>query len=705
MITQQGIQFERQPAKYGTKSTCVLSVPSFRKTPQLDDAKRIVTAAKEGVVLRPVSDRYSAVEMTKSVSPHPDSQGNNRSGVVGLSALPVQTGETSKTTEKSNDEAKAPSVVESTLPPAAPSRYSPSMKRSVSWNSSEQADSVIPNATNHKKESSSPLPVTNSPPQTSSFKTRTSYFSALEVLERNSSQKMSRSKGMGSIDVAVTGTTASDNNNCSTDLGSGHDMHSTINFDEFSDVARFSYFALAAYSTLMFLYMNPCSGGCKLCTYGCCPEAALGTCCGTDSSSPQASHSRQQPSSQGTNTPVGKQVEHDNKCHTNESAMRQMVKAPNTELVYAQFSNDIETRPYAVFLDYEKEALVITVRGTLSLEDCVADAMSEPEPLDVVGMQYGFNGVGRHAHSGFLKSAQWICEDLFKHPQVAFLLSSVAGTNPTGMTMDRDGSMDSSAGSLTNTLGSPLKPRTVSRLVIVGHSLGAGVASLLALLMKRDYPTLHCFGYGAPGSTMDDETAHEAKSYATSVVLGDDMVGSLSFHSLSVLREEVLDSIVRSRCSKMSILQMTMFKECSEELVDELLYAPGQEPTSAFRTMFLKYKAHMKRQRSTFLPCPLFIPGKVVHLRQIGKEKDRSSLIGSVGRVFVPVIEPHRSFFEEIKVSATMITDHLPDLYCSELNAMLHDWAIERHTQQKLLAVHGVATESEKFLSTNDNQV
>jgi sn1-specific diacylglycerol lipase len=207
----------------------------------------------------------------------------------------------------------------------------------------------------------------------------------------------------------------------------------------------------------------------------------------------------------------------------------------------------VETRPYAVFIDYEKEALIITVRGTLSLEDAVADAIAEPRPLDDIGEIYGFNGKGRFAHGGFLKSAIWIREDLRNHPHVMDLLAAVAGSSPVGMTMNRE-SMDVSG---CSNLESPLQPLVVKRLVIVGHSLGAGVAALLAMLMKNEYPTLHCFGYGAPGSTMDAETAHEAKSYSTSIVLGDDMVSALSFHSLAVLREEVLHALVRSRCSKM----------------------------------------------------------------------------------------------------------------------------------------------------------
>ncbi len=36
------------------------------------------------------------------------------------------------------------------------------------------------------------------------------------------------------------------------------------------------------------------------------------------------------------------------------------------------------------------------------------------------------------------------------------------------------------------------------RLVIVGHSLGAGTASLLSVLLKPTYPDLICFAYSNP---------------------------------------------------------------------------------------------------------------------------------------------------------------------------------------------------------------
>lgn len=40
------------------------------------------------------------------------------------------------------------------------------------------------------------------------------------------------------------------------------------------------------------------------------------------------------------------------------------------------------------------------------------------------------------------------------------------------------------------------------QLVTVGHSLGAGVSALLALLLRPQYPKIFCFAYSPPGALM-----------------------------------------------------------------------------------------------------------------------------------------------------------------------------------------------------------
>ena len=40
------------------------------------------------------------------------------------------------------------------------------------------------------------------------------------------------------------------------------------------------------------------------------------------------------------------------------------------------------------------------------------------------------------------------------------------------------------------------------RLVLVGHSLGAGTAAILAILLRDQHPELRCFAYSPPGGLL-----------------------------------------------------------------------------------------------------------------------------------------------------------------------------------------------------------
>jgi sn1-specific diacylglycerol lipase len=39
-------------------------------------------------------------------------------------------------------------------------------------------------------------------------------------------------------------------------------------------------------------------------------------------------------------------------------------------------------------------------------------------------------------------------------------------------------------------------------LVLVGHSLGAGAAAILAILLRQEYPGLRCYAYSPPGGLL-----------------------------------------------------------------------------------------------------------------------------------------------------------------------------------------------------------
>ena len=75
--------------------------------------------------------------------------------------------------------------------------------------------------------------------------------------------------------------------------------------------------------------------------------------------------------------------------------------------------------------------------------------------------------------------------------------------------------------------------------MITGHSLGAGTAVLLTLLLRPTYPQVTCISYGTPASVLDAVSAVECKPYVTSVVLGGDLVCHLSMLTITKLKNQV----------------------------------------------------------------------------------------------------------------------------------------------------------------------
>ncbi len=68
--------------------------------------------------------------------------------------------------------------------------------------------------------------------------------------------------------------------------------------------------------------------------------------------------------------------------------------------------------PYCIVVDHKWQSVVVSIRGTLSLEDCLVDVLVDPESLEDLGNQYGFNAEGEYCHSGVLACVRSIINDL-----------------------------------------------------------------------------------------------------------------------------------------------------------------------------------------------------------------------------------------------------------------------------------------------------
>ncbi|VDN26944.1 unnamed protein product [Cylicostephanus goldi] len=164
-------------------------------------------------------------------------------------------------------------------------------------------------------------------------------------------------------------------------------------------------------------------------------------------------------------------------------------------------------------------------RFMLSLDDEVLSVDVDADPL--LRTDPSLDGEGEvRVHRGMLMSARYVYDTLRKHQ----VLEDLAVLN------------------------------TGYQLVVCGHSLGAGVASLVTLLLKQDYPNVRCFAFAPPGCVITENGLHELEEHVFGIVAGDDLVSRISFHALHRLRVKVAAELDACTKAKYEILIRGIFR-------------------------------------------------------------------------------------------------------------------------------------------------
>lgn len=205
-----------------------------------------------------------------------------------------------------------------------------------------------------------------------------------------------------------------------------------------------------------------------------------------------------------------------------------------------------------------------------------------------MGEKWGFDGKNRWAHSGMVRAADRIRTELDRLD----ILRKIYSTNS-----HHDSNGHHSPPNMSTPLTEDLSKFGHYRLTVVGHSLGAGAAILLAMMLRHEHPSLQCMAYGTPASVLDRQSCMDVKSFVTSLVLDNDVVSRLSFRSLCNLRNQVLDAISRARINKVYIMK-ALFHDVSSE---ELMYPVGQEPESEFKKQVQQFKVRSPFTTSSFV--------------------------------------------------------------------------------------------------------
>lgn len=444
--------------------------------------------------------------------------------------------------------------------------------------------------------------------------------------------------------------------------------------------ARFARHQLAAYTWILYFYEYPLTGCVRL--FGRCLKAKL-TCSNTENAGMIRRRDSYERCAMNPDVERGaaeisvidemnrENIVGDNFLRIHEATMLAHAGLNKSDIAYASFEAGFYETPYFIVVDREWKSIVLSIRGSLTLEDCVVDVLLDPSPLDALGETYGFDGSNQYCHGGVLECTNWLYTDLTKHKILNKLL------------------LDENAGYSDYTLR------------IVGHSLGAGIGVILSLMLKKTFPNLHCICYSPPGGFITWRLAKECSSFVNSFVLDSDIVPRLSIKNMEHLRDEVLNLLARVKLSKYDIARRILRYNFNGEVElgdldfllqenEDMLYQQDDIPDSDFFRQLQRFQATQQERRSSrgvTRSINLFPPGKIIHLVKTNQSK--SCLHGiagcitcglsNVGFEYTP-IRKENDDFNEIEISPTLWTDHFPNRVCMEIEKVAKRFGIDTTT-------------------------
>ena len=313
-------------------------------------------------------------------------------------------------------------------------------------------------------------------------------------------------------------------------------------------------------------------------------------------------------------------VQHDNSCFCNLSGLLEMADIDEEQIVYCSFRNDLYCIPFYVAMDYDNEAVVIALRGTLSLHDIVTDMVAVEEEIEV-----DVNADGSMlAHKGILRTALWL----------------------QGVLKDKD------------ILETAFSRGSNYKLVIVGHSLGGGCAALLAILLKHDYPNLCCFAYSPPGC-LNEPAALYTKQFITSVTLGKDLVARFGLATAFSLKNDIVTMLQQCGKPKYRILLEGLVETLSKCIGRTQVFDSGSDDTVVEETPLCAGTAPLASTK------PLLLPGRIIHIRVTDNTKRCLCSARNKQAYWVTA-----DSFCSIKVSPEMIRDHFPDVLYNNMKSL-----------------------------------
>jgi len=202
------------------------------------------------------------------------------------------------------------------------------------------------------------------------------------------------------------------------------------------------------------------------------------------------------------------------------------------------------------------------------------------------------------------------------------------------------------------------------KVVICGHSLGAGVSTLLGIFLKEQFPKLDLQVYAfATPACCSRNVALSCQSYITSVVNNNDCVPRMTLMNLRMMHKMFMLVDQKLEEKGLSPKDFKTAKRYIQDLmvIDEDLLLTPEELNDFLKREFAEEDADEK-----FTDMQLFVPGKVVSVWNNTKDP---SIIGS--KITTGVANAFRQIF----VEPNMVSDHACDMYRQNLTHLLEQLA------------------------------
>ncbi|CAH1794988.1 unnamed protein product [Owenia fusiformis] len=329
-------------------------------------------------------------------------------------------------------------------------------------------------------------------------------------------------------------------------------------------------------------------------------------------------------------------IRNDNFCACHTAAILKTSQVDYEDIVFISLHNKIYEIPFFVALDHKGQSVVVAIRGTLSLRDVMTDLTAECDTIEIDGVS------GALGHKGMIQAACYVKRKL-----------------------ERDRILD-----IAFHRGQGYK------LVITGHSLGAGAAAILSILLKPQYPDLMCYAYSPPGGLLCQSTAKFTEDFVCSVVLNEDIVPRLGIVTMEKLKVKVLKII--KDCNKPKHKIMTgactnvicaVTRDNSDDGSTTSLLSSSSRDSPRYDSIVTHFQESLQSAivnsgQSRVTNQRLWPPGKIFYIEEADKS---SSWCGT------PSYLPHwaeMEDFSDIIVSPSMIMDHMPDAVSKALDIL-----------------------------------